>query len=78
MQLKNINHKKNLTKLWMVLYRLFIIRAKQKNEYIEYKVRVLHPIWFIIFILAYLYLCWIEWIFNKEIYEEIYRDFCFI
>jgi hypothetical protein len=65
----------NLSIFWKILYYTWCLKSvikKHKDLQLDIrhtKIRILHPLWFIIFIFTILIIMWAEWIFwlKKEL-----------
>ncbi len=69
---------------WKIMYYLWVLKIRSKKSDIfekvtvdDTKIRVLHPLGFIIFIILFLWFGLTEGFFNKEM-KEIKKIFCLI
>ena len=72
----------DLSKLWKILFYTWAFVDKSyfhkefKQKITTPKIRLLHPIWFLAFILWIATYGAIEWFLNKWFIESIKNDFC--
>lgn len=66
----------DLNRRWKILYYIWVLK-KVEYSYQWIKIRILHPIWLLMFIVDVMYVWATKWFINKNILK-FKNDYCII
>ena len=72
--------KSDMTILWGICYYTWVYKFVVYNHSDDpgVKIRIIHPIWFILILLALIYWIALEWLLDRCMYREIKEHTCII